>query len=77
MSNSRPLLSLSVDSWKLRTGDLRLSPESEDDVEASPQSGDASEADIPSLPEDQDQGDQPSRQANRLHSCKQAWLVQS
>ena len=57
MSNSRPLLSLSVDSQKLRTGDLRLSPESEDDVEASPQSGDASEVDVPSSPEDQDQGD--------------------
>ena len=57
MSNSHPLISLSVDSQKLRTGDLQLSPESEDDVEASPHSGDASEVDVPSSPEDQDQGD--------------------
>ena len=57
MSNSRPLLLLSVNSQKLRTGDQQPSPESEEDAEASPQSGDASEADLPPSPDDQDQDD--------------------
>ena len=57
MSNSRPLLSLSVDSRKLRTGDQQPSPESEEDAKASPPSADASEADVPPSPDDQDQDD--------------------
>ena len=57
MSNSRPLLSLSVNSWKLRTGDQQPLPESKEDAKASPPSGDASEADVPPSPDDQDQDD--------------------